>query len=186
MLAAFFYSWSSCKQWSGLEYARADGQHWTSLKSVGSHDSSSLLFVMEGHGLAFCGLLSSGYDCTYCHVIYKLLLWRSLQFHRYGMEQAWLEVMALLQCDMNEEWSQELFQQGNGNKHLTWRSCEQLFRGAICWKLKSLDWMRKFWKLLNIEVMMEVRSCYSKWCSLTLLIGGARTTFDRNGQVCIG
>jgi hypothetical protein len=36
------------------------------------------------------------------------------------MEQAWLEVMALLQCDMNEEWSQELFQQGNGNQHLTW------------------------------------------------------------------
>jgi hypothetical protein len=87
---------------------------------------------------------------------------------------------------MNEEWSQELFQQGNGNQHLTWRSCEQSFGGAICWKLKSLDWMRKLWKLLNIEVMMEVRSYYSKWCSLTLQIGGARTMFERNGQFCIG
>jgi hypothetical protein len=46
---------------------------WELMKSVGSHGSSLLLFC---DGLMLCEQLSYSYDCTHCHVNFKL--WRFL------------------------------------------------------------------------------------------------------------
>jgi hypothetical protein len=52
---------------------------WKLMKSVVSHGSSSLLFMSEGEEhLTLCDWLSEGYNCTHCHVTFKLVLCRLL------------------------------------------------------------------------------------------------------------